>query len=399
MQNNRKIPVNIFEYSSEKKQRERFFDWEKPVYSKDDVRELNRLMKKFHNRRSTKYNNNSVNFINYNGPKSESLKVRSSITKKQRVIFKVTFGKTLKSHLMYLKRYMPQKDKKEVIDKPVLFGTSQNEYLENISANHFKCIISPENPNVDFALLTESFINNVEHLTGFKLYWQAAIHRNTEHPHVHLAINGKDKNNQNVYFPKGLLTKTMRTILSDLTTDMIGPRSHIEIEAARKNMISAARWTDLDKRLEELQDKLYTSLLTPELQYRLQYLSIIGLADMKSSQCRLSPEWKEVLMANGRYNTFLAEYTNSPIPMKLYEGGILRGKVDKVITFDKDEAWNDAVIINTGKQRIYVPFYQLHKENLLGKEVEISGGDGGLKRQLRDENIKLIYKRNFDLER
>ena len=51
----------------------------------------------------------------------------------------------------------------------------------------------------------------------------------------------------------------------------------------------------------------------------------------------------------------------------MYEGGLLQGKVDRVISFDKDESWNDAIIVRTQTHRIYVPVYQLHKQNLEGK--------------------------------
>ena len=64
----------------------------------------------------------------------------------------------------------------------------------------------------------------------------------------------------------------------------------------------------------------------------------------------------------------------------MYEGCLSQGKVDRVISFDKDESWNDAIIVRTQTHRIYVPVYQLHKQNLEGKTISVSGGDGGITR-------------------
>ena len=96
---------------------------------------------------------------------------------------------------------------------------------------------------------------------------------------------------------------------------------------------------------------------------------------------QIKKDWKEVLMATARYNTYLEEYLKQDnLPLKMYEGCLSQGKVNRIISFDKDENWNDAIIVRTQTQRIYVPVYQLHKQNLEGKTVYISGGDGGITR-------------------
>ena len=47
-----------------------------------------------------------------------------------------------------------------------------------------------------------------------------------------------------------------------------------------------------------------------------------------------------------------------------------------------DVSWYDAIIVRTQNHRIYVPVYQLHKQNLEGKTISLSGGDGGITRQI-----------------
>ncbi|MBP3561703.1 MAG: relaxase/mobilization nuclease domain-containing protein [Treponema sp.] len=104
-----------------------------------------------------------------------------------------------------------QKD--NVIDKPELFGTTDEEYEKNKVAGHFKFIVSPENQNVNLKVLINDFIKRIEKLSGYELYWQACIHTDTEHHHGHIVINRKDKNGRRIYFPKQMIKNTMREIL------------------------------------------------------------------------------------------------------------------------------------------------------------------------------------------
>ena len=92
----------------------------------------------------------------------------------QRVMFKMSYPQgsekaMRKIHEKYLRTYMPQENKAQVEEKPVLFGTDEDEYEANMTGFHHKCIISPENQNVDLELLSREFIKRVEVLTGYKL--------------------------------------------------------------------------------------------------------------------------------------------------------------------------------------------------------------------------------------
>ncbi len=55
----------------------------------------------------------------------------------------------------------------------------------------FRLIISPENgANMDMRKLTEETMKRLEKQLDTKLQWTAAIHTNTDHPHVHVALRG-----------------------------------------------------------------------------------------------------------------------------------------------------------------------------------------------------------------
>ena len=166
---------------------------------------------------------------------------------------------------------------------------------------------------------------------------------------------------------------------------------------AKKKLPMANRWTELDEEIAGLPSPIYANALDGSLQNRLAHLQTIGLAAKENGRIILNPDWQDVLKINSRYNSYLAEYLNSTDkPLHFFSGGCISGRVDKVFQFGEADSWNDALVIDTGKERVYVPVYQLNKLGLLGKDVQINGGDGGLGRQISDRNIRVI-KNNRDV--
>jgi hypothetical protein len=195
-----------------------------------------------------------------------------------------------------------------------------------------------------------------------------------------------------------MISNVMRAILSDTTTQMIGQRTKADIEMAKKKLPMANRWTELDEEIAGLPSPIYANALDGFLQNRLAHLQTIGLAAKENGRIILNPDWQDVLKINSRYNSYLAEYLNSTDkPLQFFSGGCISGRVDKVFQFGEADSWNDALVIDTGKERVYVPVYQLNKLGLLGKEVQINGGDDGLGRQISDRNIRII-QRTFERE-
>lgn len=323
------------------------------------------------------------------GGRGGALLSNSSNQKDQRVMFKVSHSSSMQAHDKYLSTYMPQENKNEVLDKPKLFGTENSEYEAAKVPEHFKFIISPENQNVNLKVLASEFIRRTETMTGYSLLWQGAVHTDTAHRHAHICINGRDKNGKRVYFQPEMIKRTMRETLSYIATQLVGERTQQEILAAQKNLVVSRRWTKLDEELEKYPGKISPRLLSPDMQNRLAFLSEMNLAVRKAGFYELKDEWKDVLVATGRYNTFLDEYRKSGGKLELYSGGGISGTVENVISFDKDESWNDALVIRSGENLVYVPVWQLKKDDLIGKSVEIKDGTRSLSRQITDSSIRV----------
>ena len=324
------------------------------------------------------------------GGRGGALFLNSVNQRDQRVMFKVSHSSSMQAHDKYLSTYMPQENKNEVLDKPRLFGTENSEYETAKVPEHFKFIISPENQNVNLKVLASEFIRRVETMTGYKLLWQGAVHTDTAHHHAHICINGRDMNGKRVYFQPEMIKRTMRETLSYIATQMVGERTEQEIISAQKNLVVARRWTKLDEELEKYPGKISPHLLSPDMQNRLAFLSEMNLAVRKAGFYELKDDWKEVLVATGRYNTFFDEYQKSGGKLELYSGGGISGTVENVISFDKDESWNDALVIRSGESLVYVPVWQLKKDDLLGKSVEIKDGTRSLSRQVTDSSIRVV---------
>ncbi|WP_178842249.1 relaxase/mobilization nuclease domain-containing protein [uncultured Treponema sp.] len=324
------------------------------------------------------------------GGRGGALFLNSVNQRDQRVMFKVSHSSSMQAHDKYLSTYMPQENKNEVLDKPRLFGTENSEYETAKVPEHFKFIISPENQNVNLKVLASEFIRHVETMTGYKLLWQGAVHTDTAHRHAHICINGRDMNGKRVYFQPEMIKRTMRETLSYIATQMVGERTEQEIISAQKNLVVARRWTKLDEELEKYPGKISPHLLSPDMQNRLAFLSEMNLAVRKAGFYELKDVWKEVLVATGRYNTFFDEYQKSGGKLELYSGGGISGTVENVISFDKDESWNDALVIRSGESLVYVPVWQLKKDDLLGKSVEIKDGTRSLSRQVTDSSIRVV---------
>ena len=357
----------------------------KVPYKKDDMWQLSKLLAA----KPTRVGSDDCGRFS-GGGRGGALFLNSVNQRDQRVMFKVSHSSSMQAHDKYLSTYMPQENKNEVLDKPRLFGTENSEYETAKVPEHFKFIISPENQNVNLKVLASEFIRRVETMTGYKLLWQGAVHTDTAHRHAHICINGRDMNGKRVYFQPEMIKRTMRETLSYIATQMVGERTEQEIISAQKNLVVARRWTKLDEELEKYPGKISPHLLSPDMQNRLSFLSEMNLAVRKAGFYELKDDWKEVLVATGRYNTFFDEYQKSGGKLELYSGGGISGTVENVISFDKDESWNDALVIRSGESIVYVPVWQLKKDDLLGKSVEIKDGTRNLSRQVTDSSICVV---------
>lgn len=387
---------NIFKQMQEdsllEKQKEDLFRIKRVQKAKNDTGLLLKALRSFNkNKRISKTgskgkrntNSSSLSFTSFSGEN----KIQE-YDKTQRCMIKMRYGNEKGAHKEFLKTYMKQENKEHVIEKPEYFGDDLASYEADMSGKHFKFIISPESEKVDLKLLTETLVKKMNKIFNTDLHYIAVVHTDTNHKHVHLLINGKDKNGKYINrFDRDFIKHTMRRMAEDICTKIAGYRTYEDIYNSKKNNYKKNRITILDKRLKLLAIDNFSSdkfkyrvnyfESNEELKKRLDYLCEINLAKRENKTYLLHKDWYEALEATGRYNTYLEArkemlYKNKTFELYDSKNKIENAKVLKIYNMDDENVWNNAFIAETESKIYYVPLYGKVNRGLLNKNVNIS---------------------------
>src|SRR3989454_6902775 len=117
-------------------------------------------------------------------------------------------------------------------------------------ARLWKAIISPEQgAELDLRLHARALVRQMEHDLGTRLEWVAIDHHNTDNPHVHLLIRGRDDHGRPLTIDPGYIQRGIRERSEELATRVLGLRTDHEILASRARAVERAQFTELDRRL------------------------------------------------------------------------------------------------------------------------------------------------------
>jgi len=156
--------------------------------------------------------------------------------------------------------------------------------------HQFRFIVSPEDAEQldDLRTYTRHLIARMEADLGTRLDWVAVDHWNTDNPHTHVVLRGKDDTDKDLIISRDYIAEGMRHRAVELATEWLGPRTELEIQRAMQHEVDQERWTGLDRTLQrEAKDGLVLpeTLSAPRLQRqrqmligRLQRLQHMGLA-------------------------------------------------------------------------------------------------------------------------
>src|SRR5580692_9398265 len=83
----------------------------------------------------------------------------------------------------------------------------------------WKLIVSPEfGDRADLKQLTRDLLSRMERDLGTPLHWVAAVHYNTEHPHVHVALRGIRSERRSLDLRRDYIRQGIRWAAEDLCT-------------------------------------------------------------------------------------------------------------------------------------------------------------------------------------
>ena len=115
----------------------------------------------------------------------------------------------------------------------------------------FKIIVSPEfGDRLNLHQYARELLHRMEYDLGAQLEWVAAVHRNTEHPHVHIALPGVDKKGIPIRLPREYVRAGLRGRAEEIATEALGYRSAADAHEAHRREAVQTRYTPLDRILQ-----------------------------------------------------------------------------------------------------------------------------------------------------
>lgn len=158
--------------------------------------------------------------------------------------------------------------------------------------HHFRFILSPEDGGEldDLRTYTRHMMNRMEADLGTQLDWVAVDHWNTDNPHTHLVVRGRDDTGKDLIIAGDYIAHGVRHRAAELATEWLGRRTELEIQQTLRREVEQERWTSLDRTLQREADNEHRVQIErfndPKLQGqrqlligRLQHLQRLGLAD------------------------------------------------------------------------------------------------------------------------
>jgi type IV secretory pathway VirD2 relaxase len=113
--------------------------------------------------------------------------------------------------------------------------------------HHFRFIVSPEaGAELDLRTYGRDFVAAMEADLGTKLQWLGVAHYDTDNPHLHLLVRGKDQLGADLVINRDYMSHGMRLQAMEVATRTLGPRRAEDIERSLERDLTADRVTGLD---------------------------------------------------------------------------------------------------------------------------------------------------------
>ncbi|OIQ95022.1 hypothetical protein GALL_229460 [mine drainage metagenome] len=118
--------------------------------------------------------------------------------------------------------------------------------------HQFRFIVSPEDAEQfdELRSYTRHLMRRMEADLGTNLDWVAVDHWNTDNPHTHVVLRGKDDTGKDLIIARDYIAHGMRERAAGLATEWLGPRTELEIQQGLQREVDQERWTSLDRTLQ-----------------------------------------------------------------------------------------------------------------------------------------------------
>jgi type IV secretory pathway VirD2 relaxase len=179
--------------------------------------------------------------------------------------------------------------------------------------HQFRFIVSPEDAAQleDLRIYTRHLMARMEADLGTHLDWVAVDHWNTDNPHTHIVLRGKDDAGKDLIISRDYIAQGMRELACGLATEWLGLRTEREMQQSLQREVDQERWTSLDRSLQRAthEGMVQTNHLNSDPQHvqqrqllmgRLQQLQRMGLArETTTGSWAINPQAEQTLRAMG----------------------------------------------------------------------------------------------------
>jgi type IV secretory pathway VirD2 relaxase len=157
--------------------------------------------------------------------------------------------------------------------------------------HQFRFIVSPEDGEDigELRTFTRQLMEQMERDLGTKLEWVAVGHWDTDDPHTHIVLRGKDDAGKDLIIAPDYISRGMQARARELATEWLGIRTEQEIRQSLIREVTQERWTSLDTQIARQVDSGRIDLSAAALARagydrsllvgRLRHLAIMGLAE------------------------------------------------------------------------------------------------------------------------
>ena len=181
---------------------------------------------------------------------------RRVVIKVRYVVLKQAGARSVETHLRYIEREGVDRDGGKghaygpTTDHPDL---AEFEERGRGDRHQFRFIVSPEDAQQleDLRGYTRHLMTRMEGDLGSSLDWVAVDHWNTDNPHTHIVLRGRDQTGHDLIIARDYIAHGMRLRASELATEWLGPRTEREIREGLLREVDQERWTSLDRGLQQ----------------------------------------------------------------------------------------------------------------------------------------------------
>lgn len=205
------------------------------------------------------------------------------------------------THLRYIERegVGPEGEKGQAYG-PHTDGADMDGFERRVrdDRHQFRFIVSPADAVQlgDLKSYTRELMTQVQTDLGTSLDWVAVDHWNTDNPHTHIVLRGKQQDDRDLVIAREYIGSGMRQRGSEIATRWLGPRTELEIQREQQREIERPGWTGLDRSLQRMAPDGRVTLQglakrcrNPDYRRlligRLQCLERMGLCDSTSGRC------------------------------------------------------------------------------------------------------------------